>query len=895
MLKAYADGPTAQTLALAVELTKRYPQDGFGWKVLGALAKQQGNHADALQYKQKAVELAPNDPEAHLNLGITLQALSRMSEAESAVRQAIALNPDFAEAHCQLAVLLFMQGQIAEAEACCSRALTLKPDLAEAHYHLGAIRLRQSCLQDAEAYFRRALQLRPAYYDALNSLGVTLNALNQSDSAEACFRRAIQLHPSLAAAYSNLGNTLTGQGQGESHLNEAEACFRQALSIKPDFAEAASNLLFLANYQPDRTATEVWTDYANFDVQFGLPHHQQWRPHINDRTLKRRLKVGYLSPDFRHHACRSFLLPLLENHDPSVVEIFAYAEMHVDDELTRRYKEVADHWTVTIGISDDDLAERIRADQIDILVDLAGHTANNRLPVFARKPAPVSVSWLGHGYSTGLTAIDYYFVDVVSAPPGSQAVFSETLWPLKGPQYAYRATEGMGTVGPLPALTRGWVTFGTLTRAIRINYRTISVWSAILHRVPRSRLVVDSRNFESANAQNALAARFAEHGIKRDRLEIGYHSPPWDVLREIDIGLDCFPHNSGTTLFETLYMGVPFVTLAGRPTVGRLGSSILHGVGHPEWVATTEDEYVEKVVALAGQLPRLASIRAGLRQEMEACPLMNERVFAHSVESAYREMFIKWATTSREKSAPPAKNYLTNEFFGVRDGPAFISALQTTIHQVPGSGVWAGDNLFTFGRNLSFLDDQSLMTAVATHADTVTEKAILWRTAVLVWAARHALKLDGDFVECACYRGTTARILIDALGLQHTDKRYYLYDSFASDPRTPDITSDQFEAHVRSRFAEMPNVIVTAGYIPQVLERVAPEKISLLHLDLNNAAAEIGALEKLFHRMVPGAMLILDDYGWIQYREQKLQEDAFFAERGYSVLELPTGQGMVIR
>ena len=187
------------------------------------------------------------------------------------------------------------------------------------------------------------------------------------------------------------------------------------------------------------------------------------------------------------------------------------------------------------------------------------------------------------------------------------------------------------------------------------------------------------------------------------------------------------------------------------------------------------------------------------------------------------------------------------------------------------------------------------MAAVAEHAGTVTEKAILWRTAVLIWAARHALRLEGDFVECACYRGTTARILVDALDLSHTGKRYYLYDSFEADQRAPGVSQEQFEAQVRNRFADLPNVIVTAGKVPEVLDRMAPEQISLLHLDMNNAAAEIGALEKLFHRMVPGALLILDDYGWLQYREQKLQEDAFLAKRGYFALELPTGQGMVIR
>lgn len=242
-----------------------------------------------------------------------------------------------------------------------------------------------------------------------------------------------------------------------------------------------------------------------------------------------------------------------------------------------------------------------------------------------------------------------------------------------------------------------------------------------------------------------------------------------------------------------------------------------------------------------------------------------------------------------------SKNYATNEFFGVFDGPVFLTAMQAVIDQVPGVGVFAGDNLFTFGRNLSFLDDGPLMTALSANATTVTERAILWRTAVLTWAARQGLRLEGDFVECGCYRGTTARILCEATNLMESGKKFYLYDSFASDPRIPELGPAQFEAQVRRRFSDLSNVVVTAGWVPSVLDRVAPEKIAFMHIDMNKAAAEVGALEKLFEKMVPGAVLVLDDYGWVQYREQKEAEDAFLASLGYTVLELPTGQGLVIR
>ena len=402
-------------------------------------------------------------------------------------------------------------------------------------------------------------------------------------------------------------------------------------------------MLFVLNYHPDKSGEEIFEAYREYDARFGLPHQSEWRPHGNSRETNRRLKVGYVSPDFKKHPVRHFLEPLLAHHDKQAVEVYAYAELAREDSVTARYRKYVDQWVPTQGLSDKELAERIRADEIDILVDLAGHTAHNRLGVFARKPAPVSLSWLGYGYSTGLTAIDYMLTDETSAPAGSEGLFSEKPWRLATPGYVYRPAEGMGEVSPLPATNSGYVTFGTLSRGIRINHRVIRVWSEILKRVEGARLVIDSKDFRDVYSQDILAEKFAAHGISRDQLQIGCHSPPWDVLRGLDIGLDCFPHNSGTTLFETLYMGVPYITLAGRPSVGRLGSSILEGVGHSEWIARSEDEYVEKAVALAENLPQLAALRAGLRREMQAGPLMDEHAFARKVEAAYRDMFGKWA------------------------------------------------------------------------------------------------------------------------------------------------------------------------------------------------------------------------------------------------------------
>lgn len=605
---------------------------------LGELKRQAGEMQATIVLLEKAVAIAPDNVGAWVNLGKALQHAGRISEAQAAYARALEIEPKQAEVAANLGNTLQALGRLDEAAASYRRALQIKPDLAEAHSNLGVALRALGRLDEAEVSLRRALEINPNFAEGHYNLGKALQGLERNDEAIACYQRTLVIKPDRAEAHNNLGTALKDLGR----LDDALASLRRALQCKPDYALAHSNLLFILNYHPDKSAEEIYAAYQEYDQCFGLPYRSKWRDHSNNLERQRRLKVGYVSPDFRKHSTQHFLEPLLSQHDRNTVEIYAYAELTQEDEVTARYRGYTDHWVSTRGMSDDALAERIRADGIDILMDLAGHTAQNRLSVFARKPSPVSVSWLGYGYTTGLTAVDYFLTDETSAPKGSEGLFSETPWRLATPGFAYSSAKGMGEVGPLPAAGQGCVTFGTLTRAVRINHRTIRVWSEILKRVAGSRLVIDSCNFADCPAQEGLAAKFAAHGIGRERLDIGFHSPPWDVLRSMDIGLDCFPHNSGATLLEALYMGVPFVTLAGRPSVGRIGSSILKGAGHQEWIARTEDEYVEKAVALASDLPALACLRAGLRTEIESSPLMDEAGFARKVEAAYREMWVKW-------------------------------------------------------------------------------------------------------------------------------------------------------------------------------------------------------------------------------------------------------------
>lgn len=598
-------GQFADLAEAARALTDKHPGNALGWRMLTIALRAQGRMTDAIDPMRKIAELSPDDADNLNSQGLALVDI----------------------------------GELIEAEFCFRRVIGLDPLLSWGHSNLGMVLHRQGRLAQAEASFRRCLDVDATFHVAHLNLGVVLDDMGQPEQALSCVRQALAIRPDFAPAHNSLGYLLKDLGR----IDDAEASIRRALELDPHDAAAHSNLLFVLNYHPDRSAEEIFKAYQEFDARLGLPHKISWRSHDNLPVAGRRLRIGYVCATFSSHSSRHFLEPLLSHHDRQHFEVFAYSELlSAEDDVTARYRSYVDHWVSTVGVGDDALAAKIRADRIDVLIDIAGQTRGNRLAVFARKPAPVSLHWLDFGYTTGLTAIDYYLTDERTVPAGSETLFAEKPWRLPVPALVYRPPVGMGQVTVSPVQRTGHVTFGSLTRSIRVNHRTLDAWAAILRRVADSRLIIDSANFRDPEAQNELAQRFAERGIDRSRLEVGFHSPPWGVLGQIDVGLDCFPHNSGTTLFEMLYMGVPFVTVAGRPSVGRLGSAILHGVGHSELVAQSECEYVELAVALANDTARMCELRRSLRGELVSSSLMDESGFARHVEQAYRAMFAQW-------------------------------------------------------------------------------------------------------------------------------------------------------------------------------------------------------------------------------------------------------------
>lgn len=561
------------------------------------------------------------------------------SEVEPLMRQLSTAAPNWVTPLEALSHCLIEMGRAEEALVYLLRALQLKSDSAQTYLILAAaLSVLPPRALESIAAARRTLALDPTLVKAYVGLGNAMRGERRFKEAEINFRKALELDPDDMVAAVNLASVLVDMGFSE----EAIGVCKTALEKSPMQIGLRSNLFFALNYSL-RSAEDIYSEYEEADKRFYSVHRTSWKQHRNSKKLNRRLKIGYVSPDFRNHAVARFLEPLMAHHDHERFHITAYADLMVEDNYTTRFKQYSDTWRDITGWTPDAVAARIREDEIDILVDVAGHTANNRLTVFARKPAPVSMTWLGFVYTTGVKAIDYILLDEEMAPEGSEGLFAETPWRFPEAPFVLRMPQQAEiSVSELPALTNGYVRFGTLTRAIRINDDVVTAWAEILKRVPDSKIVVDSGNFSDPWVASRLEGMFSKHGIAANRLELGYHSPPWNLLNGIDIGLDCFPHNSGTTLMEMLYMGLPYVTLRGRPSVGRLGASILRSVRHPEWIADSREEYIEKVVELASDLPRLAQIRVALRDEMKNSPLMDEQGFTLEIERIYQRMFKKW-------------------------------------------------------------------------------------------------------------------------------------------------------------------------------------------------------------------------------------------------------------
>ena len=600
-----------------------------------------GNLGKAISIYESIIAANPSFSAAHTNYGQALRDSGSALQSIAIFQKAAELDPNSAEAYYNLGLSFAAVGQTDDAIACYQGAFTINPEYAHAYNDHGVALLAKGTPRAAVASLKKAAELAPNSALIHSNLGNAYLRSGELDLARPCYERAIELKPDLFQAYNSLG--ILHQEFGE--FAEAQALYDRALEIDPGYRDVISNLLFTANYDPTKTGEEIFERYKWFNETICKPLEKHIIPHKNKAAPNKRIRVGYLAPTFYIHAVGYHLMPLFDNSTHEDFEVFAYADIEKSDEYTEQYKANSDHFLQTKGMTDEQLAEQIRRDEIDILVDIAGHTKGNRLSLFARKPAPVAIHWLDFGYTTGMPTIDYYIGDHNVTPADQDHLFGEKeVWRLDGTSVVYRPRNDMGEVSELPALKNGYVTFCTLSRTVRLNDPTIRTWAEILKRVPDSKIRFDSRNFSTELMCDRLATRFAEHGIERERLIMGFSTPPWNTLREIDIALDCFPHNSGTTLFEHLYMGNPYVTLYSRASVGTLGGAILRGGGFDDWVAHSEEEYVDIAVKLASDIPALAELRRTMRDKVKTGPLMDEKAFVERMEGAYREMWRRWCS-----------------------------------------------------------------------------------------------------------------------------------------------------------------------------------------------------------------------------------------------------------
>jgi predicted O-linked N-acetylglucosamine transferase (SPINDLY family) len=693
---------------LAVE-----PDNADALHLLGVAAHQRGEHALAVDYIQRAIALVPEaaashsnlgnawlalgkpdeavacyrralqrnpgDAETLNNLGSALYACAKLDEAIEAYRQAVAQRPDYAEAHNNLGIALQDRGMVEEAIVACRRSIELRPGDARAHTNLGNAWLRLGKWSEAQAAYRQALERNPGGAAAYDSLGTALSGEGRLAEAVACYEQAMQLAPGFAQAHNNLGNARLAQGR----LDAAAACYRKAVELKPDFAEAHNNLGTVCKDQGKldealacyRRATELMADYAaagsnllyamlfhpaydvaaldeahrNWQTRYAAPLRRSIREPSNDRTPTRRLRVGYVSPDLRDHVVGRNLLPLLRAHDRREIEVFCYSDVTSADAVTGQFQAVSDAWRDIAGMADARVAELVRADAIDILVDLTLHMSGNRLLVFARKPAPVQVTFAGYPGTTGLTAIDYRLTDRCLDPPESDdRHYSERSVRLRDTFWCYDPQTDQPPVGPLPAMARGHVTFGCLNNFSKITAPSVNAWCEVLRRVDRSRITLLA---QPGGHRQELLDRFAALGIGADRISFVEPRPRPEYLalyQAIDVGLDTSPYNGHTTSLDAFWMGVPVVTLVGRTVVGRAGVSQLTNLGLAELAADTPEAFVRIAVELASDLPRLAYLRATLRERMQRSPLMDAPRFARSVEAAFRMMWRAWCERTVE-------------------------------------------------------------------------------------------------------------------------------------------------------------------------------------------------------------------------------------------------------
>ena len=591
-------------------------------------------------------------PPAEVNALIALYNAQRFAEVESQARRLTGRFPDAALLWKLLGASLQMQGK--DALAAFQKAAELMPGDAEAHNNLGSVFQERGQLDDALASYRSALKIDPRFVEAHYNLGNALSELGRLEEAVDSYRSALKFNPDIAVIHSNLGAALQELGR----IDEAISSCRRALELEPGLAVVQSNLLGMLNSASGHTPAQCLEEarrYGKMVSQKVSSRYSAWQC----ADPPERLRVGMVSGDLHNHPVGYFLESLLANLDPARVELIAYSTNTTVDALTNRIKPYFTAWKPLQDLGDEAAARLIHADGVHVLLDLAGHTEQNRLPIFAWKPAPVQVSWLGYFATTGVAEMDCLLADRVGVPESQRKNFTEAVWYLPDTRLCFTAPASAVAVAPLPALQNGHLTFGCFQNLSKVGDEVLAAWGNILGALPGARLRWQSKQLGDPAVAQQQRLRLRQHGIDAARVSLHGSASREAYLAahaEVDLVLDTFPYPGGTTTCEALWMGVPTVTLAGDTLLSRQGASLLTAAGLQDWVATNTKDYIDKAVALAGDTPGLSTLRAGLREQVSTSPLFDAQRFAKNFEQALWGMWQAQnnAAASSRVSARPA-------------------------------------------------------------------------------------------------------------------------------------------------------------------------------------------------------------------------------------------------
>jgi predicted O-linked N-acetylglucosamine transferase (SPINDLY family) len=619
---------------------------------------------------------------AKLRLGKELIAARRFEEARQVYREICSRRKTDAESWFTLGVINGIMKRHDEAAECCARAVELSPRNAGAWYNLGiALRDTRQLEKSADA-LRKAFELNPRNEAAASSLGHVLIALHRYEDSEEIFRAVLRYQPGNADFYAVYGSAMQRMGRYEAAIN----AYRKAIALQhPKTAELHENiaaalcmqgkyreslehfdmLLGLAPENPRFYSSMLLTLHylTGQDPENLLERHRRWpgnatrpdpaptrAPATADAEQPARLRIGYVSADLRRHSVAFFIEPLLASHDATRYEITCYFSHMEPDATTERLQRLAHRWRDVAALEDNDLRKQIADDGIDVLVDLNGHTSGNRLPVFARRAAPVQVTFIGYPDTTGVEQMDYRLSDAIADPPGSEHFCTESLHRLPGCFLCYCPPDNAPPVVPPPCTKNGFVTFGSFNNLAKVNPDVVALWARLLREMPGSRLLIKNPSLTDQSTRERCLALFADTGVSGERLALFGYIPDdaghLGTYARIDVALDTFPYNGTTTTCEALWMGVPVVSLHGDRHSARVGTSLLTAAGFPDWIANTPERYIQICRALANDRAKLIELRSQMRERVRQSRLCSAGNYARAVERAYDEMYAKWRNTA---------------------------------------------------------------------------------------------------------------------------------------------------------------------------------------------------------------------------------------------------------